>query len=500
MEMDVPNSYKDPDSTQVDVPQSAPSLYHLPEWFLSGNIQTILDLQTPHHQEILCPCQDCRPFQDTKACPDKGTSGKWLPHDISSKLLDTVCATFATIAEGYDLFPHPCSILGLTSDNDTFDIDFATNIVAHLARILSSQLVSFDLEDWEDLQKDFCSQHIAQNGFKPEGHEEPASNAASTNSLFGRHLAIPARNSVPRPRSSTDARSPFDMKRAVSTIIKAANAKSGGQNMPATQTATVPISPEPRLIIHLRDNAIKSQIWDSDEEQKGIMRQVVKGFWLFMNSKQRQGQGISLILTSGNAAATQATLTGLYINPAAVIELPYRSLQTSPQPTDIFELRAKLNERRLRRSFKEVLLQQPYSGYICPTGILDIISREDKKAILGGMVWKPHQVTQAAVQMLGRAWRKKGLTLDDLQEILQRLCPLTQLDKGDIAQALRSAEQNADMNLQKNSSHDEHPLASSHVYQRETGTKAIEALKSRIEESCNEFEKRLFDGIIDAGT
>lgn len=437
--------------------QDPQSLYRLPNWFLDTNIQTCLDLQDLSLEDPLCTCEDCRLCRPSiesalagNTLPCTTAPDERLSHETSSELLDALGAAFACGRYGGTSFYNPCLLLGLSAKQEIMRVDLASSVVLQLAKIMSIPVVSLDMEDWKELCFDFDDQNIR---------------------LLGLH-----RRSTPPEQSHPK---PVEMVKRLAAIVEGPKTKLTAQFKSAPSNGNVDNQPIPTILMHLRDNAIKSESTFASKRQINVWQEILTGFRDLFQNKQLDNQRIVLIISSGDLMTSQQLLQKLKIIPAATITLPELTQSKSKLQSNVVALQAKLNWRRLRRFLRPIAMQQDVADFAPLAHIADLeqsdIPCSDQSETLGSFVWTRDQVTRTAAQIAGRAWRKNGITLEDLQIILRRLSLLTPIK----------------------TENPQETIIGGTVLE---GQDRRESWRRRVEESCDYHEKDLLNGLVDRGT
>ncbi|KAK7747601.1 hypothetical protein SLS62_009012 [Diatrype stigma] len=461
-----------------DKPADKNVKYSVPEWFLSHNIRSPAELKDVSSAISLCdeepphphtsyvkdaaptqepPRQGAQAQQDFGSWLDDDWAGYYVFRDLFAELRDTTAS--ALVRSGAPRGRLPSSTQGVVLRSSVHGgRDFLDEVVLRVAQDLEVTLVSIGMEDIEDLGWEFDQQELETD---PECDlcSEEEGEQPDRESFMGPALHYFAVDG--KKNASEEA---WDRhKRAFSAILDAPKMKSTTTTNTEAQTAEVEAGARPTakerkpFLLYFRD--VKRML-DVDTSCKFLDR-----LQECVEQRRRAGESIALVVGLSHAGTSDEDTSSaascrwtpchcccwicedcndhgckthtceperikdrllaertpiITMTPSKITEKMlerYEGRREGVAPGDV-------NLRRLQRTLRLQIPQHFAPGVLQPQSSW---FKEFGAKSLEDSLWSELEVDRAAAQVIGKAWRKPQLDLDDVGVVLRRMSLL----KGD---------------------------------------------------------------------
>ncbi|KAI2467939.1 P-loop containing nucleoside triphosphate hydrolase protein [Annulohypoxylon bovei var. microspora] len=431
--------------------------YQIPEWFPKGNIKTPKDLDglesRIHISNIDCDDQ-CLKHEDSSVYE--------IPYDLFSELSDITFAAFVRNADGNLPSELPGVLIRTSSTKYIEPID---GIVVQFAKDLGATLVSIDLEDLEDLGREFIRQddnHSQPTQCEEDDAESPpeAPNLQSMTGLTEHYFVVKSEQ-----HASKSAWLRVD--RAISAIINAARVKNRAcVSATPSDNETSQSSP---IVLHLRN---LNRILQIDYRYRFLAR-----LRDFVQERRKAGESLIFLATmlttvdpfyDEDYSTEPRIIAKMGISEGSSVTInPTPREGQEPSATERDSYVAMINTRRLKRLLRNRLLKGASISFLDPNsgwGNLD--------SSLDGSLWAESELKRAITHIAGRTYKKPALNLDDVEIVLRRLnlCKEPQPEITEVVQ-----DDNVD---------------------ETDGLTAWEEKIAGIRDDCNDFEKELLECVV----
>ncbi|KAM5348997.1 hypothetical protein ACJ41O_008820 [Fusarium nematophilum] len=353
------------------------SEYQLPDWFLANNVILPADLDKIRLNIEVAPENASEDDEDT---PD-GSLMYQVFGDKFSEIRDTIAAALTRNSQGI-LDPSQLSAVIETSLSQP---DFLDSLIKLVAKDVKVSLISFGLEDLQDLGQAFHLQDLADSS-------SPGSSGDSieTEKLGQHYFASPS-----------EAHATEDVwqrcRKALSTVFSA-----------------IPRTPDPcSIIVHLRE---APAMMAAKNGYRFIAR-----LRNFLEQLRKDGQSIVLVATIPYDrwdANWDKFLLEIGVKDFARLKAYPSNTESLP---DDSPSNAALNIRRLKRGLRGRIPDMFAPEVLRPN--TDWSQKIDcqSDACLGKCLWSSEYIQRAVVQITGRSWGRSQLDMGDVIQVLSRV-------------------------------------------------------------------------------
>lgn len=275
------------------------------------------------------------------------------------------------------------------------------SVIEHVARELGADLISVDREDLADVALEFSRQG-----------EEKQTGAPSLDDLTQVYFSF-------SKKKDKDA----DLERnrkAVSAILDAPRLKTKTRQSSNKSSGQESSASSPPVLLHIR-NARKIGSLKNGTK-------ILKTFRARVQDCREKNESVILFATifSDKPASDYAGWEmekfrrKLSVDQASIIEI-------TPPGNEVILARnhahytQEVNLRRLKRILRQKLRSNFCSDLLAPRPSWDPSKLKPVSAILGESEWSEFTLKRAARQIIGRAWGKSELELDDICEVIVRV-------------------------------------------------------------------------------
>lgn len=444
----------------LEVPEKRPLKYTAPDWFLAHNTKTPTELENEEPAIALCdedpPSTSCvrdepqEPKRTQQSRFDDGWAGYYVHNDLYAELLDITASAFVRDPKGrLALYRHGVALRSTAKGGS----EFLDEVVLQMAKDLGVTLVSVSLEDIEDLGWEFDHQEqeldpvndaSIEKGPEPEREfwEDPA-------------LHYFTADSQQEEKEATWNR----CKRAFTAILDAPRQKAEilGPSSEA-YPGLADVTTKRPFLLYFRDVKRMEDI----ERNCSFLHRLQD----FVEERRRSGEPIVLVsaFSHGGTPDEHASTSPLcpwmpchcdcWICECQCSKRGYQSLACEPQrirgmlgskkdpiitltPSKVTEKMLEKHQRKgegvpaeylnLRRLQRALRLEIPHlfaQGALYP--VIDW-SEQLGTNPPDETTWSMPEIERATAQIIGRAWRRPQLELDDVRTVLRRM----KLLKGD---------------------------------------------------------------------
>lgn len=426
------------DNTPV---QPQPTL-QLPDWFIKHHIKLLSEIQAAKGKDLLLDMF----LKDSIATDDENrTPNMW------HQLRDAIAAAFVNTPQG-QLVSHTACILLSPANYAVVDSKFFDTTITQLAQSVRASLISLDLEDLEEIGREFWRQ---SQEFE-DAHKDASPTQSSWDLIddgfpapFARHyFAPPLEKEIlkslvwchPDPTSirntqlevqSSNFRSPQtedDTKehrgRVVAAVLDGVTTKFTGSASNEALGKNGIATEQPVVLLQIHEDNLLSKSWSSSTQHKILIIEALLGLYELVKRRREGGQKIVILISSRSLPSAGLLLNMLRITSVSTFTIP---IESSIAPSLERELAQKrhmgtLNARRFGRELMwraanlfPQELRQSLSMWIHSEGDLFDYT------LLGDSNWDADRIHKAVTQISGRAWDKKHLELEDIRLVLCQL-------------------------------------------------------------------------------
>lgn len=452
--MDTSSVAETQQESQSSVPETVASSndtqtyeHQIPEWFLKGNIKAPADLVDFKSRVHLSDCNS----------PEETIADDSIIFEISSKtfsgLRDLVYASFVRNADGDLPAELPTVSFRAKPTPYAYSNDVLDDIVMGVAKDIGATLVLVDLDDLEDLSCEFKRQDKKYPQVPLSEDDAESSNKEKRE--VQHYFAVDSEKDASKSAWSR-------VNRAVSAIISAARAAA----MPPSDGE----SQDSFIIVNLRD---VNRIMNSADPDH--FRPLAR-FRDFVQERRKLGENIVLLtsisdhLTWSDDKERVDKITresGIQAESCLDCTPSIREgmITSEDIPHTISAYHAMINMRCLKRLLREKLVNGESIDF------LQISSDWGKLGTsCGGIEWSRDDIKRAALQIIGRSFKKPILGLDDIESVLRQLDLCRDPDQDNKDRVDKADE-----------------------------LKKWEEKKGRLSKRCNQHEKQLLSCIVNPG-